>query len=274
MKKTVYLGVITLIAIVCVLYGVKEWYDGKVMNFSFGNDEKQYSAVENTTLEAFDSIAVDAAVMDLTIVEGTDYSLDYKGTENLEMTYQIEKGELTVKQRKKGKLIGNNGAELIVTVPKDVQLEKTIITVDVGDVDVDSVDMKTLEADSDVGDIMVENTSVDNVVLDSDTGDIDVDNCSFVTLDISSDVGDMEVDSSMDISDYVFDLKTDVGEVEVGAEAYGKKYFHAGKNGCITARGNVGDISIWFSIVLILYASFINTNLMDELLNYEISLLN
>ena len=76
------------------------------------------------------------------------------------------------------------------------------------------------------------------------TGDINVDSCSFVMLDVASDVGEIEVDSNMDISGYMLDLKTDIGEVEIGTETYGKKYFHAGKNGSITARGSVGDISI------------------------------
>ena len=244
MKKTIYLAVITLITIACVLIGVNEWYGGNGIHFSFGKDERKYSIEESATLEAFHSIAVDAAVMDLTIVEGTDYSLDYKGTEKLEITYRIEKEELVVIQRKNGNLIGINNATLILTVPKDAQLEKMNIKVDVGDIDVEGVDVKLLGAESDVGDVTIENAALENVILSSDTGDIDVDNCSFVMLDMSSDVGDMEVDSSIDISGYAFDLKTDVGKVEVGDGEYGKKYYQAGKNGSITARGDVGDISI------------------------------
>ena len=245
MKRTIYLGVITLITIGCVLYGVNGWFGGSRNYFSFGNEQKDhYSIQENTTLESFHSIAVDAVVMDLTIVEGTDFSLDYEGTEELEMAYSVEKDELIIAQRKKGHLVGNNSAELILTIPTDTQLEKTDITVDVGDIDVEGVTIKTLEADSDVGDITVKNSSVNSAVLDSDTGDINVDSCSFVMLDVASDVGEIEVDSNMDISGYMLDLKTDIGEVEIGTETYGKKYFHAGKNGSITARGSVGDISV------------------------------
>lgn len=244
MKKTIYLAVITLITILCVLYGVNEWYGGNVINFSFGNYERNYSIEESTTLEAFHSIAVDGVVMDLTIVEGADYSLDYKGTEKLEMAYRIENQELVVSQRKNGNLIGVNNAALILTVPKGTQLEKMNIKVDVGDIDVEGIEVAIVGAESDVGDITIENVAMDNAILDSDTGDIDVKNCSFVMLDISSDVGDMEVDSSIDISGYAFDLKTDVGEVEVGSRDYGKKYYQAGRNGSVTARGDVGDISV------------------------------
>lgn len=244
MKRTIYLAVITVITIGCVLYGVNGWYGGNGIDFSFGDHEKKYSIKESTTLEAFHSIVADAAIMDLSIVEGTEYSLDYKGTEKLELTYRMENGELLVTQRKKGNLTGINNATLILTVPMDTQLEKVNIKVDVGDIDITGADVNTLEVDSDVGDITVENVSLDNVILSSDTGDIDVDHCSFVMLDISSDVGDIEVNSSNDISSYSFDLKTDIGEVEVGTGEYGKKYYQEGKNGSIKAHGDVGDISI------------------------------
>lgn len=244
MKRTIYLGVITLITIGCVLYGVNEWYGGDGFGFFSERDERKYSIEESTKLEAFQSIVVDAAVMDLIIVEGTDFSLDYRGTEKLEMSYQMENEELVVTQRKKGHLTGINNAELILTMPKDTQLEKINVKLDVGDIDIKDVDVKVLDTKGDVGDVMIENASLENVILSSSTGDIDVDNCSFVMLDISVDVGDIEVYSSNDISDYSFDLKTDVGEVEVGAGSFGKKYYQRGENGSITARGDVGDISI------------------------------
>lgn len=47
-------------------------------------------------MDFFQSISVDAAVMDLMIM---------KGTEKLEMTYRIDKGELVVSQIKKENLL-------------------------------------------------------------------------------------------------------------------------------------------------------------------------
>lgn len=244
MKKTLYLAVITIITILCVLYGVNGWYGGNGIDFSFGSDGKHYSVEESATLEAFHSIAVEAEVMDLSIVEGTEYSLNYKGTENLVISYRVENDVLVVTQKKKGNLVGINNAECILTVPQNTQLEKTNIKVDVGDIDIKGVDIKLLDAESDVGDITVESASLDHAVMGSDTGDMEVNNCSFVVMDISSEVGDVEVDSSNDISDYSFDLKTDVGEVEVGAGDFGRKYYQSGKNGSITVHSDVGDISI------------------------------
>lgn len=245
MRKTIYLAAITLITIGCVLYGVKNWYGGNIgFSWSFGNGNPKYNIEESAALEAFDSINVDAAIMDLIIREGVDYSLEYRGTKNLVMSYKVDDGKLVITQKKKGNLIGNNSAVMILTVPADTQLERTDIVIDVGDIDINNLKVNTMDADIDVGDITIENTAFEDVVIDGDTGDIEMVDSSFVKLDIATDVGDVEVDSSIDISEYAYDIKTDVGEVEVGTGEYGRKYRQDGKNGEITIHGDVGDITV------------------------------
>lgn len=240
MKKTVYLAVITLITIGCVLFG---FANGEV-SFPFGIGNSNYSIEESATLEAFDRITVDAAVMDLIVKEGSTYELDYRGTKNLVMSYQVDNGALVVSQKKNGSMIGNNSAVLTLTVPADTQLESVDIGIDVGDIDLKGMNVNAMDADLDVGDMTIEKTVFDEIVIDSDTGDIKLNNCSFVNLDISCDVGDVKVDSGMDISEYTYDLKTDVGEVEVNAAEYGRKYYKEGEKGKIVIHGDVGDISV------------------------------
>ena len=241
MKRTIYLAVITLITIGCVLYGVFR-FSNRAIPFSLGN--ANYSTEESASLEAFDRIAVDALVMDLIVKEGSDYSLDYRATENLVMAYKVENGKLIISQKKKGSMIGNNSAVLTLTVPADTQLERVDVGIDVGDVELKNLNADYIEADVDVGDITVEHAALGQGVIESDTGDVKVKNSSFVQLDISSDVGDVDVESSIDISDYSYDLKTDVGEVEVYTSDYGKKYIKDGKNGKVYIRADVGDISV------------------------------
>lgn len=245
MKKTIYLGLITLITIGCVLYGVKNWYGGNIgFSWSFGTGNSKYNIEESATLEAFDSIVIDAAVMDLVVKEGSAYGFDYRGTKNLVMSYKVDDGNLVITQKKKGNMIENNSAVLTLIVPADTQLERMDIGIDVGDIDMNNLKVKIMDADIDVGDIEVESTVFDEVIIDSDTGDVDLSSSSFTRLDIVTDVGDVEVDSSIDISEYTYDLKTDVGEVEVGTGEYGRKYKQDGKNGEITIHGDVGDITV------------------------------
>lgn len=243
MKRTIYLAVITLITIGCVLFGVFG-LSNRGFSFSFGIGSPNYTIEESATLEAFERITVDAAVLDLIIKDGSAYALDYHGTKNLVMSYRVDNGELVISQKKKGSMIGNNSAVLTLTVPRDAQFDKVDIGIDVGDVDMRELSIGSMDADIDVGDMTVEKTAFEQVTIDSDTGDVDLKDCSFVNLDISCDVGDVEVDSSMDISEYAYDLKTDVGEVEVGAGEYGKKYYKDGENGKVIIHGDVGDITV------------------------------
>lgn len=241
MKRTIYLAVITLITIGCVLFGVYRFTNG---NFVFSIGNANYSTEESATLEAFERISVDAAVMDLIVKEGTDYSLDYHATENLVMSYHVENGKLIISQKKKGSMNGINNAVMTLTVPAETQLERMDIKVDVGDVNVMDLDIVNMDVDLDVGDTTIERTTLEKGVIDGDTGDVELKDSSFVNLDISSDVGDVKVHSSIDISGYSYDLKTDVGEVEVGAAEYGKKYFKDGEMGKIFIHGDVGDITV------------------------------
>lgn len=245
MKKTIYLAVITLITIGCVLYGVNSWYGGNIgFSWSFGTGNPKYNIEESATLETFDSITVDAAVMDLVVKEGSRYALDYRGTKNLVMSYKVDDGKLVITQKKKGNMVGNNSAVMTLTVPEDTQLERADIGIDVGDIDISKLTIDEMDTDIDVGDITITNTAFEDIVIDGDTGDVEMIECSFMNLDIATDVGDVEVGSSIDISEYTYDLKTDVGEVEVGTGEYGRKYKQDGKNGEITIHGDVGDITV------------------------------
>lgn len=241
--KKIYLAAITLITIGCVLYGTLGHHDGR-LPISIG--ESGYSISESATLEEFNRITIDAAVLDLNVEEGTSYTLDYHGTENLVMSYRIENGELIVEQelKKSTGVFEANNATLTLTVPGDAIFEKTDIAIDVGDVRVKGLDTNSYVADIDVGDITIEDSALQNLVIDADTGDVELNDCNFENLDISSDVGDVEVESNTDLSGYSFDLRTDVGEVEVNEMESGKKYYMEGGKGTLTILGNVGDITI------------------------------
>lgn len=245
MKKTIYLAVITLITIGCVIYGVNNRNGNRVgITWSAGTDSSKYDIEESTVLEPFDSITVDGAVMDLVIKKGSEYALDYKGTKSLQLSYGLDNGKLVITQKKKGDILNTNNAFLTLTVPAEVQLERADIGIDVGNIDMSNLKVNVLEADIDVGNIEAADSAFDELIIDSDTGDVDLNNCSFTRLKIENDVGDVEIDSSKDISEYTYDLKTDVGEVEVGAEEYGRKYKKDGKDGEIVVRGDVGDITV------------------------------
>lgn len=242
MKKTIYLLAITVITIGCVIYGLYENTTGFLFSFGIGNSD--YNIEESATLDPFQNITVDADVMEIVIEEGLTYTLNYKGTENLIMSYRVENGELIISQESEKSVVRNCKAVLALTVPKEAEFDTVDIAIDVGDVKLNKIKIGSMELKTDVGEIAVRGTDFEQATIESDTGDVDLEECSFINLDVSCDVGDIEIDSNDDISEYAYDIKTEIGEVEIGEENYGRKYYKEGQNGTIVIRNDCGDITI------------------------------
>ena len=103
MKRAIYLVVITTITIGCVIYGAYNFSNGgPLFSFGIGDSNKIEKSV---TLEAFERIHVDADVLDFTVKEGATYALDYKGSENMVLSYRVDNGELVISQKKKNTII-------------------------------------------------------------------------------------------------------------------------------------------------------------------------
>ena len=242
MKRTIYLLVISVIAIAAIIAGVAIHGGG----FGLIINGNSIDGIEDTiVLDDFDSIEFDTDVADISIKEGTDYKIHYRCTKNMIPEWQVADKKLKVINKKKEILFGvNNNCRIEITVPRGSELTLVNIQNDVGDVEIDGILTKECNVESNVGDIDLNNVTMENSVMNSDTGDIEIKKSTFTGLDLSSDVGSITVESSQRLTDYAFDLSTDVGEIEFNNEEYGKKYRRDGENGKITIQGDVGDIEI------------------------------
>lgn len=243
MKRTIYLLAITVITIAAVIVGTGIHAGGFGLFRINGNS---IGSIEDTiVLDDFDSIEFDTDVADISIKEGTDYKIHYRCTKNMIPEWQVADKKLKVINKKKEILFGvNNNCRIEITVPRGSELTLVNIQNDVGDVEIDGILTKECNVESNVGDIDLNNVTMENSVMNSDTGDIEIKKSTFTDLDLSSDVGSITVESSQRLTDYAFDLSTDVGEIEFNNEEYGKKYRRDGDAGKITIQGDVGDIEI------------------------------
>lgn len=243
MKRTIYLLAITVITIAAVIVGTGIHAGGFGLFRINGNS---IGGIEDVVvLDNFDRIEFDTDVADISIKEGTDYKIHYRCTKNMIPEWQVADKKLKVINKKKEILFGvNNNCRIEITVPRGSELTLVNIQNDVGDVEIDGILTKECNVESNVGDIDLNNVTMENSVMNSDTGDIEIKKSTFTDLDLSSDVGSITVESSQRLTDYAFDLSTDVGEIEFNNEEYGKKYRRDGENGKITIQGDVGDIEI------------------------------
>lgn len=284
MKKTLYLAIITLITIGCIIYRTHDIFGNTSNNINIGIVNPEYTTNEDIVLDAFDSIYIDAEVMDITLNEGTSYSLTYKATDDFDMNYRIENNTLIIEQRKikQGLSFNTSNAFMTLTVPQNTTLTKVDNTVDVGDITYDNLTSNELISNSDVGDIDIQKCTIKNITIDSDTGDVNIssstfdnidvqtdigdaelencdlkyalinsntggiefDKCSFNNLELSSDIGDINIESSKHLDDFSYDLETDIGDVEVNDKNYEDEYKSYNGKNNITAHASTGDITI------------------------------
>lgn len=244
MKKSIYLLAITVVTVICVIWGTTTHMGGHFGFFRLDNEEAADYA-NDYKLDAFDSIFVDADVMELDIKQGAEFALQYDCTEDLIPEYSVENKKLTIKQKqKKNYLVGTHRCSVIVTVPSGTSLKSLDISSDVGDVTIDGIIVDICNGETNVGDFTIQNADMSELYWESDTGNIEVENCSFTKLDLTADVGDVEIESNKKLDDYGFDLKTDVGEVKVNGEEYGRKCIMHGDAGSITVKSDVGDVKV------------------------------
>lgn len=243
MKKTIFLLVMTVITVASIMWGTAVHMGGH-WNFLDTSDETK-NLENKAVLETFDTIQADVDVMNLEIKTGDDFSFQYDATDDLVPQYQITDGKLTIEQHKKrNKFHGTHNCTVVVTVPEGTVLKTVDITSSVGDITIRQVDVDMCNGKTNVGDVDIDDAEVTQIIWTSDTGDVELNDCTFTTVDISSDVGDVEIGSRNSLTDYSYDMKTDVGEIIVNGEEYGKKCKSAGKAGSITVRTDVGDITV------------------------------
>ena len=243
MKKSIYLLIITIFTIVCVIVGTNIHMGGHLGISRMDDDVEEYE--NSATLEAFDSIAVDADVMELQIVRGEEFGIQYDCTEDMIPQDKVEKEKLVIQQKKKkNELFGTHRCSVVVTIPSEISLKNIDVETDVGDVELNQITVDRLDGQSDVGDVKLENVTAKELYWENDTGNIELAACSFDELDISTDVGDIEIESDQDLEDYEFHLETNVGEVKLQGEDYGRKCITKGSAGSVTAKSDVGDVIV------------------------------
>ena len=252
MKRNVYLIILTIITILCIIAGtcyhlvrfgisvagglpfiqtfmdaVTDWNDDDSSdNTESASSTKTVSSSQN--LDAFTSIQADMNVMDLKVVSGDSYSIQYKASKKFVPEFEVKNNCLTIKQTQN------------VSFSTATRNAKCTVTVTVAD-SLDSVKIQ-----SDVGDITLSDQTITTFSLYADAGDIDLENCTFTNMDISTDAGDIDIDSKEDLSGYRIALDTSYGDVTVNHKKQRHSYSHDGNlsGHTLTVSTDAGDIDL------------------------------
>lgn len=129
MRKRIYLGIIYSITAICIIIGIiiNVWDIPSLSWISDSFKSKKYiTYTEN--LEAFDNLDIDTSLGNVNVINGTSFSIEYKGNASYCPEYSLNSSTLKITQPDSGNKIIKNihlknvKSELTITIPSDVTL--------------------------------------------------------------------------------------------------------------------------------------------------------
>ena len=273
MWKNIYLIILTLVTIGCIIYGIVKHTSGARHWFSSDQDYQKSDEMTVLNFESFDDIMLNVAIGDLSIVYGDAYQVEYNYPEKLKPEVNLRDRVLTIDQ-KQGKggvnffgfgnwdTLGDMDYDLVITIPKDTKIGDVNLSMDMGNIQIDDINMEDLTIDADMGNIEANqisfakmdmdadmgNIEMNKVVFDrgecdADMGSIELKNATFDRLECDADMGSIEIDGDFqkltancsmgsvtvttkeDPDDLTLDLSADMGVVTVNGKDKGREYY-------------------------------------------------
>lgn len=200
-------------------------------------------------MEAFESLYIDTKNADVDIMRSKDgkYGVDISLMgDDSSIELENKDGVLTLKDKSSqvGFIINldifswglANDNKVIIYVPEGAQFRNVELKCDAGDIDVDGVEnaevlnitaaagdvdvnggaYKNIKLNVNVGDVTLENVKVSSALnVGMDVGDLDVIGDLEANIDITLNVGDINIETGVEASNYKYDIKASVGEIDV-----------------------------------------------------------
>lgn len=178
----------------------------------------------------------------------------------------------------------NYGGKVIVYIPEGTRLADATVHTAMGDMDLSGFHADQLDVRANMGSVSLTNAVIGGGVLDLDMGDLDVSTVNADSLELTlsmgrlecydisttkeltmkNSMGDIEVQGSLagrtkadasmgdvsissDLSDYGYDLSTDMGTVRVNGDKQDSKAKLNGGANVITVENSMGNIYVDFN---------------------------
>lgn len=178
-------------------------------------------------LPSFSSIDLHANVMSITIKYGDNYSLKSNyNREYLKPVWEVKNDVLSVTQNMPKRTSGNNNCSLTIVIPKNTDLGKVTLKLNVGE-------------------IKISDLAGDKLKIKNNVGEISAKDVNFNKIDVENNVGEVNITVVDDLSEYSIDASTDVGALSVDGNNYKRSYSrHVSSKKSIEVKTNVGELRI------------------------------
>ncbi len=229
-KRTMIIILTALIIVWCVYIGFKLFY-------RFSGKTDSYSFVPNANTE----LTIKSGVSDIFISNSSKDEIVVKSERAGGLEVSEDGNIITIEQKdrsfmKAGYLsveIPARLAKLIVTTNvgdidiASINANEAIINTSTGNIDITNVSSDTLDVKSNVGDLDISNSTPSNLTINTTTGDISIENVDSESINASLSTGDFSIEGSEFKS---LNASTSTGDIEVNLPSENAKIsYQAGK---------------------------------------------
>lgn len=173
-----YLAVALAIYLICEIFIILANIIG-IVGSSLNTSSKNINVPSSSAY-----LIIDLNNSSLTIKEGDKFTYQ---TDNKNIEVTEEKNKLIIKEKNDLKL---KSSEVIVTIPKDMTLNDTIINVDIGKVSIENLVTESLGLNVGAGNVLINNITVTkNCEIDGGAGNITIKNAKLYNADIDLGIG-------------------------------------------------------------------------------------
>ena len=225
-NRGAYMAVITVITVCSIFLGSLIHLGGLLWRIPGLSALRPGPAGEGTvsgveTLESFGAAKIELDAGTLTIVKGTEYSLEFDGYPSGKTPQCEYKGDTLVITQKMGrgfnlKSMGNLNCSVTLTIPEDINPNMDI-KLALGGVDISDLAFGTMVLDLDMGSCVLSDCSMSGCTVDADMGSCTFTNCSMFGCNMDADMGEITL-KNCSFTDGTFDA--DMGNIKLTDAAF------------------------------------------------------
>ncbi len=252
--KTTYIRMMTVITILCVVFGTL-YHMG---NFFYNIGALPVTLFRNTGIaaknvgskESFEDVqSIDLKVdcMEVTMKShaGEKVLLSYSGQEKLRPEFSFHSGKLEIKQKKKGKVnLASIESKLTIELPEGKPLDRLSVDIDMGNIEMEDFDTEKFDLNLDMGNVEGKDFTAEKMDIDADMGNVTFEDVQINNLTADADMGNVIIHSKKDLSNHTFTCKADLGNIEINGDNVGKTWSASGSEGKYELETDLGNISV------------------------------
>lgn len=208
-------------------------------------------------------INIDAASLNMILGDEFAVSSNIDGLE-----VRAEDNVLRIEQKRRRHIYNTHEVgELIITLPRNFELEKIVLNAGAGDIDIEMLSCKVADMDFGAGRAIIHHINVsERARIDTGAGELDINDGSIKDLDLDLGVGSCDLTAELlgrssvscgvgranitvvgELESYTVDIRTGIGQARLnGVAVIGERIIGVGEHK-LSIDGGIGEVNINFA---------------------------